>query len=147
MKRLSTDFRLWRKMTIPILVFGSAVGISYWIAWVVARDVVASDDTSRYVDFEQAFPLADGWLVLAALLAAIQLWRARPSALVWMLAAGGGGVFLFALDLLYNLQHGIYAKGGPGLIELGINVTTLFASGWLLYSGWHFRRELLEDES
>jgi hypothetical protein len=146
MKRLFTDFRHWRKVMIPSLFFASAVLISYWTAWIVARDVVASDDTSQYVDFEQAFPLADSWLVFAALLAAIQFWRTRPSALVWTLALGGGGIFLFALDVLYDLQHGIYAQGGPGLIELGINVTTLFASSGLLYFGWHYRRELLAED-
>ena len=50
---------------------------------------------------------------------------ARRAALFWLLAGGGAGLYLFAMDVLYDLQHGVWGKGGNGVIELVINVVTL----------------------
>ena len=146
MRRLVEDFEFWRRVMVPSLIFASAVLVGYWLAWIVDRGIVASDSTSEYVAFEQAFPLADGWLLVCALLAARQIWRSRPTALVWLMALGGAGVFLAALDILFDLEHTVYAKGDPGLIELAINIATLSASAMLLFFAWHFRRELLGED-
>jgi drug/metabolite transporter (DMT)-like permease len=127
------------------LIIGSVLLVGYWLAWFADRNIVASDDTPEYIAFEQAFPLADALLLAVALLAVFKLLRRRPSAIVWMLALGGAGIYLCALDVLYNLEHGTYAKGGPGVIELGINVYVLASGAGAIYFGWRFRRELLAD--
>jgi ferric-dicitrate binding protein FerR (iron transport regulator) len=137
------DFEVWRRRVTGLLIFTSALLVAYWAAWFADRGVVASDHTAEYVAFEQSFPLADAWLLGADLLAAIQLWRRRSSALVWLLVLGGAGVYLCALDVLYDLEHGIYTKGQGGAIELTINLLTAVLSIGLLASAWRFRRELL----
>jgi hypothetical protein len=145
-RRLVEDFDHWRRIMIPSLAFASAVGAAYWLAWTTDRSLVASDNTSEYLAFEQAFPMADGWLVACALLGAVQLRRRRPSALIWLVSLGGAGIYLWALDVLFNLENAIYAKGRPGSIELAINIATLSASAMLLFFAWHFRRELLVED-
>lgn len=72
--------------------------MTYWVVWFADRGLLASDDTSGYIAFEQSFPLADAWLAGAALLAAIQLWRRRQSALMWLTILGGAGMYLCAMD-------------------------------------------------
>ena len=119
-----------------------AVLIAYWTLWFAARDVVASAHTQAYVDFENAFPLADAWLGLCVLLAVISVHRRRPTALLWLLAGGGAGVYLACMDVLYDLQHGIYATGAGGVVELAINVLTVGLSTWFLRWSWR-RRDAL----
>jgi hypothetical protein len=137
------DFEVWRPRVMVLLIFTSALLVAYWAVWFADRGIVASDHTAEYVAFEQSFPLADVWLLGAALIAAIQLWRRRPSALMWLLVLGGAGVYLCALDVLYDLEHGIYTKGQGGAIELAINLLTAVLSIGLLASAWRFRHELL----
>ncbi len=47
------------------------------------------------------------------------------------------------MDVLYDLQHGIYSRGDGGAIELAINILTAVLSTGLLASAWDFRNELL----
>jgi uncharacterized membrane protein len=75
-------------------------------------------------------------------MAAAQLWRRWPNASMWLILVGGGGVYLGALDILYDLQHSIYAKGGGGAIELGINLITVVLSAGVIRFGWGARRWL-----
>jgi hypothetical protein len=76
------------------------------------------------------------------LMSVLQLRRRQPSALLWLTVTGGAGVYLVALDVLYDLQHGVYARPQGGVIELGINVLTAALSVGLLRFAWRFRREL-----
>jgi hypothetical protein len=139
------DFELWRPRLIRVMFFPVALLIAYWAAWFGDRGVVASDSTSAYIAFEQSFPLADAWLLGAMLLSIVQLTRRRPSALIWLIVTGGAGLYLCALDVLYDVQHGIYTKPHGGAIELTINVLTATLSVGLLSFAWRFRRELLDD--
>lgn len=120
-----------------------AVLIAYWTLWFTAREVVASDHTRAYVDFENAFPLADAWLGVCVLLAVRAARARRPSALLWLLAGGGAGVYLACMDVLYDLQHGIYTSGAGGVIELAINALTVGLSVWFLRWAWARREALM----
>ena len=146
LRRATTSYvDVWRRIGIALLIVTATVLAAYWALWFADRGVVASDHTAEYIAFEQSFPLADGWLLVATLTAALQLWRRRPSALMWLFVVGGAGIYLCALDVLYDLEHGIYAKDHGGVSELGINLATAAMSIGTLLVGWHFRRELLED--
>ena len=56
----------------------------------------------------------------------------RRAALFWLLAGGGAGRYLFAMDVLYDRQHGIWGMGGNGVVELAINLVTLGLSLFVL---------------
>jgi hypothetical protein len=137
------DFEVWRRRVTALLIFTSVLLVAYWAAWFADRGIVASDHAAEYIAFEQSFPLADAWLLGAALIAAVQLSRRRPSALMWLLVLGGAGVYLCALDVLYDLEHGTYTKGQGGAIELTINLLTAALSTGLMASAWRYRHELL----
>ncbi|HEY4451318.1 MAG TPA: hypothetical protein VGN13_06960 [Solirubrobacteraceae bacterium] len=136
------DFELWRPRLVRFMLFPMALLLAYWAAWFGDRSLVASDHTPEYIAFEQSFPLADAWLLGAMAMSALQLSRRRPSALLWLTVTGGAGVYLVALDILYDLQHGIYAKPRGGVIELAINVLTLTLSVGLLRFAWRFRSKI-----
>ena len=125
--------------------------IAYWGIWFfVDRDWLATAHTPEYYAFENAFPLADAWMTLASLLGAVALRRGRPSAVFWMLVGGGASVYLGLMDVLFDLQHGIYlAPTGDWVgvgVEVAVNLATLLAGGWILRFAWRNRAALLRAD-
>ena len=139
----SVDDRARRRMVVLLLVVAVVV-VAYWALWFGHRSLVASESRPAYVEFENAFPLADAWLVVALVGSAHALWRRRPAALGWLLAGGGAGLYLFCMDVLYDLEHGIWGKGGNGITELCINVATVTLSLGILRWAWRRRDALAQ---
>jgi hypothetical protein len=130
-----------RRAVGGVLVAIVLLTVAYWTAWYADRPLVASNTRSAYYEFENAFPLADGWLALCCVAAVEGLARWRARTLLWLLLAGGAGIYLFCMDALYDVEHSIWwQSGGGGWLELGINVTTLALSIALLRWTWR-RRE------
>jgi hypothetical protein len=135
-----------RRLVMAALGVGILLDIAYWVLWLAARDVVASDTTTAYHDFENAFPLADLWLLVCLVGALYAMLQRRHHALFWLLVGGGAGVYLGCMDTLYDVEHGIWGKGAGGAIELGIVLVTFaFAIGLLRWS-WRRRHTLLALE-
>jgi hypothetical protein len=132
-----------RRTVQVMLVVAIVVDGAYWAIWFTDRDLLASEHTQAYYDFENAFPLADAWLGLACVCALVTLTRRTPMALFWILCAGSAGMYLFSMDLLYDLEHRILTSGGGGAIEAGIVTLTLVFSLTVLRYGWTRRPELL----
>lgn len=131
-----------RMLAVAILI-----DVLYWTLWFTSRSSVASDTRAAYVEFENAFPLADAWLGFACLTAFVALRRWSATALLWLIAAGGAGLYLFGMDVLYDLEHGIYGKGVGGVIEAAINVVTLVFSLVVLRWAWTERDPILASGS
>jgi hypothetical protein len=132
-----------RRRMIGLLLAGAAVLVVYWAAWLVDRSVMASDTRPAYYEFETAFALADGWLAFCLVAAARALAGRRAAALLWLLAAGGAGGFLLGMDVLYNLQHGVWFASQQGLLELLRNLATMAGTIGLFAWAWPRRAELL----
>lgn len=131
---------------IGLLWFGSVATVAYWIIWFfVDRSWLATADTPAYYAFENAFPLADAWMAVTGALAAVALQRSRPSALLWMLLAGSATLFLGGMDVLFDLENGIYRHGDPGnvAVELLINVGCLAGGTAVIRYAWRHREALL----
>jgi hypothetical protein len=133
-----------RRIAVALFVLAGVI-VMYWVLWATQRSVIASDHGAVYTNFENAFPLADGLLALGMALTAWALWTQRRVAVLFGLLSAGGGLYLFAMDVLYDAEHGIWSRGAGGAIEATINVVTLAASvflgGWI----WNNRRGLDPD--
>jgi hypothetical protein len=132
-----------RRVMAGVLLVAALIVVAYWVAWLAHRSLVASETGAAYTQFEDAFPLADGFLALCLVAASYCLLTRRRAALFWLLAGGGAGIYLFCMDVLYDLQHGVWGKGGNGLVELAINVVTLGLSVIVLRWAWARRDALL----
>lgn len=126
-----------------MLVLAIGIDLAYWTTWFLYRPALASDTTEAYYAFENAFPLADAWLGLTCALALWALSRRSPTALLWLIAAGSAGMYLFGMDVLYDLENGIYGKGTGGVVEALINLVTLGFSVIALHWAWTRREGLL----
>jgi hypothetical protein len=139
------DLRM-RRAVISMLVVAIALDAAYWSIWFARRDWIASEHTQSYYDFENAFPLADVWLGLACVLAVVTLLRRHPTALLWLVATGAAGLYLGCMDLLYDLEHDIFARGGGGVFEAVIVAVTWIFSITVLRFAWTRRGELLAGQ-
>jgi hypothetical protein len=135
-----------RRFILGVAVFSAVAMVAYWIVWFgVDRELLASAHTESYYAFENAFPLADAWIVVASIGASVALARRRGSALLWCVAGGATSIYLGLLDVLFDLENGIYRgpDSGAVAVELTINVLTLALGVIVLGWAWRYRRELI----
>jgi hypothetical protein len=142
-----------RRGMIGLLWFGAVATLAYWIIWFgVDRTWLATADTPAYYTFENAFPIADGWMAVTGALGAIALQRRQASALLWMLLAGSAALYLAGMDVLFDLQNDIYraavAAGGVAnvAVELFINVGCLAGGIAIIAFAWRYRAYFLSLE-
>lgn len=131
---------------LGLLIFGVVATLAYWIVWFgVDREILASAHTAAYYAFENSFPLADAWMVLTGVAASVALVRRRASALLWSIAAGTNSVYLGLLDVLFDLENGIYTAPDHGAVavEVVINVLTLSMGAVVIVWAWRQRRTLM----
>ncbi len=129
------------RAVVALLLLTAAGTVAYWIGFFTAGDALHSADTDVYLAFEAAFPAADAWMASAALAAAIGLARRRPWAVPAGIAAGSALVFLGLMDVLFNLEHGLYARpSGAMAVETVINVFCVVVGPFLLVYFWRQRQ-------
>jgi hypothetical protein len=134
-----------RRMTGALLT-GAVLLVLYWAGWLLDRALLASDTRPAYYEFEGAFFLGDVWLATCLVAGARALTGRRSTALLWLLAAGGAGGFLLAVEVLYNLQHGVWFASQRGLAELVRNLATGAGTVGLFTWTWPRRAELLAGD-
>jgi hypothetical protein len=138
---------------VGLLWFGSLATFAYWIVWFgVDRSWLATADTPAYYAFENAFPIADGWMAVTGALGAVALHRRKASALLWMLLAGSASLYLSGMDVLFDLENGVYhpaaATGGVAnvAVELFINVGCFAGGIAIIVFAWRYRGYFLSLE-
>ena len=94
------------------------------------------------VTAEARLRLAVVLLTVAAV--TVAYWVVWFVALGLLLVAGGAGLCLFGMDVLYDAEHRVWAKGAGGAIEAVINAATLVINVGILRWAWRRRAELLE---
>jgi nicotinamide riboside transporter PnuC len=126
-----------------ILMLVAALGtLAYWTAYFTAGAVQTSNDPA-YLAFENAFPLADGYMAACLVVAAILLVRGNPTAIPFGIAAGSAMVFLGAMDTLFNLEHGKYADMTAEMaVETIINLVSFSFGPFTMIRLWRARRRL-----
>jgi hypothetical protein len=132
-------------LTLGLVLAAFVALVAYWVIWFfVNRAWLASLDTPAYYTFENAFPAADGWLAVGCVLGARALHQRKASALFWLLAGGSASIYLGLMDVLFDLENGIYrapmGDWGAVVTEVLINLYSLGVGAWALCFGWVHRR-------
>jgi hypothetical protein len=124
------------KILSGLLILGAVVTVAYWANYFIAGDVRVLDAT-WYTYFEDAFPVADGWMALCMFIAGFGLLRGTRAGALWGLMAGSALLYLAGMDITFNVEHGLYAlRSGPMLAEMGINATSLGLGIATLLMSW-----------
>jgi hypothetical protein len=126
---------------IGLNIFAAVATTLYWIAFFTVPEAIqARPGDPVYLAFERAFPLADAWLVVAAILGAIGLWKMRDWGFLFSLLAGSAAIFLGLMDLLFDLENGIFVPlTGEALTELAIVVLLLVLGPFSILATWRQR--------
>ena len=133
-----------------IMFLAALITVAYWVIWFGGgRALLASSQAASYFVFENAFPAADAWLVVTLLFGAIGILRRRSWGFLSALLAGGAGIYLGCMDVLFDLENNIYsfARGAdPSAVvtEMVINFLTFVLSITILSYIWRHRTWLLE---
>lgn len=133
------------RFVLGAMVFAVLIDVAYWVTWYgVDRNILASSQAASYFMFENAFPAADAWLAITLAVGVWGLARRRPWGLFSALLAGGAGIYLGCMDVLFDLENGIYLvpRGGDPsavLIEIAINVLTFGLGFGILVYIWRNR--------
>jgi len=130
--------QLSERILSVLLVVGAVITLAYWLNYFIAGDVRVLPDY-WYSAFEDSFPVADGWMAVCMLLAGIGLWRGSRNGALFGLMAGSALIYLAAMDITFNIEHGLYAllpKSGPMITEAAINVTSLGLGIATLLMSW-----------
>jgi len=141
----ASDLPRGGRFILGVLIFGVVATAAYWLVWFgVDREILAAAHTPSYYAFENSFPVADGWMIVLGLLACQALVRRRASALLWTFSAGAISIYLGLLDVLFDLENGIYRSVDTGglVVEIAINALTLGLGLVVLLWAWAQRREL-----
>ena len=119
--------------------------VYFWATWFLAPEMIQArspdaHDYQIYVSFEQAFILADCWIVISLLIGAVGLWRLRDWGLFGLLSLGEV-IFLVLMDLLYDLKHGMFVPlTSEAATELIFVALTLSLTPISIYLLWRHRR-------
>ena len=133
------------RFILGVIIFGVVATLAYWLVWFgIDREILASAHTDSYYAFENSFPVADAWMVACGVAACVALVRRRASSLLWIIAAGATSIYLGLLDVLFDLENGIYRSPDTGgvLVEVAINVLTLAFGTVIMIWAWRMRRQL-----
>jgi len=130
---------------LTLAAVGALFTVAYWVIWFfVNRDWLASAHSETYYAYENSFPLADAWLTWCLAAAAFALWKRRQNAMLWLLLGGSSAIYLGGMDILFDLENGIYraptGDWGAVAVEVLINAFCLIGGGVAVVYGWRQRR-------
>ena len=129
---------MFRRILSALLVLGALVTVAYWLNYFLVGDVRVLPDY-WYSAFEDSFPVADGWMALCMFAAGIGVWRNTLRGALMGLMAGSALLYLAAMDITFNVEHGLYSllpKSGPMLTEASINLLSLCLGAVTLVFSW-----------
>ncbi|MGD2295599.1 MAG: hypothetical protein PVF22_07160 [Candidatus Aminicenantes bacterium] len=113
--------------------------VSFWIAYFSADIVQISDPVlkQKYLAFESAFPVADGYLSIVLVIGGIGLLRKKSFGRLFSLIGAASLIFLGLLDVSFNTLHGIYCLGFvEAAMNLAINLICLGSGVFLILVVW-----------
>ena len=129
-------------LAIVLTLFSLGV-VVFWIEFFTSGTVSMSS-TPAYLEHEQSFPAADGYMAICALICAAGLIRLRPWGLLFGLLAGSAIIFLGLMDTLYSLQQGIFGEFSLAAAEAFVicAVCLILGPATIIYL-WRNRARLL----
>ena len=131
-----------KKLTIGLLLFTTGAIAIYWLT--VFTDISeVVEKIPGYTDWFMSFPLADGWIAICALLAALYLIKGKPQMTLFGLLTGSSLLFLGLSALMYGIHTGLlFDLTWDEVTEIIIKLYCLTVGSFLIHRFWSSRKEL-----
>ncbi len=111
--------------------------IVFWLLFLFVPNSVQSSTEKCYMVFQHSFIAADLWMCVAFFLSAYYLYHGSTAGVMWGIVAGGTFVFLGLMDILYNIENGMYKNINSGMFfEILINLTSVVFGGYTINYVW-----------
>ena len=124
------------KLVIGFSFFTALAGIAYWVS-VFTGLFPVTELVPGYRSWFLSFPLADSWLFVCALLAAVYTLQNKRLGGFFAALSGAGLIFLGLYAFMYGLNTGLlFNLTIDELIEIGIKIYCLSAGGLMIAQGW-----------
>ena len=81
--------------------------IYYWIDFFLRKGVQVTQE-EWYIKFQKAFPIADVWAAICALLCGVGLLTEQNFGLLFALLAASSIIFLALMDITFNVENKLY---------------------------------------
>ena len=121
-----------------LLVMTSIFLVYYWIDFFLRKGVQVIRE-EWYIKFQKAFPVADMWAAICALLSVIGLITEQNYGLLFSLLAASSLIFLALMDITFNVENKLYNLVGTSnemKLELAGNIWFLSIGIILIIYAW-----------
>ena len=81
--------------------------IYYWVDFFLRKGVQVTQE-DWYIKFQKAFPVADMWLAICALVGAIGLLTEQYYGLFFSMLTASSLIFLALMDITFNVENKLY---------------------------------------
>ena len=126
-----------------LMRLSALVTVAYWVEYFTTGKVRTSSDRT-YIEFENAFPLADGYMAACFFAAAHLLHEHREETVPVAIAAGSAMTYLAGMDILYNLEHHKFQPMSAAMAgEVAINLFSLIFGPFTMVRIWRARHRLV----
>jgi hypothetical protein len=139
---MTRRFMKFAELILPYVSFASgALNVLFWGLYFSGLIVISKAETGLVTDFESAFPVADGVLGVALLIAGAGLLKRKPYGGFFLIAAAGMAIYLGLLDVTFYGRHGMYLPLTMSTVfSLFINAFCIGGGVFGLCLGWRFWR-------
>lgn len=125
-----------KKLVVLISTFTAVLGIFYWIS-VFSGIFPVEELVPGYRNWFMAFPIADSWMFICAILAATYALRNHSLVALFAPLTGASMIFLGLYAFTYGVNTGLlFILTADEIIEIVIKVYCLVAGSMLIYHGW-----------
>jgi hypothetical protein len=121
-----------------LLVMTSIFLVYYWIDFFLRKGVQVIRE-EWYIKFQKAFPVADMWAAICALLSVIGLITEQNYGLLFSLLTASSLIFLALMDITFNVENKLYNLVGTSneiTLELAGNIWFLSIGIILIIYAW-----------
>jgi hypothetical protein len=125
-----------KKIVISLSIFSATAGILYWIT-VFAGLFPVTELAPGYKTWFMSFPIADSWMFVCAILAAVYAAKNHPLAALFAPLTGASLIFFGLYAFTYGFNTGLLFILTPDeVIEIIIKIYCLSVGSMLIYHGW-----------
>lgn len=126
-----------KQLALGLTAFTTFGIVVYW-ALVFTNVFKVTELVPGYKNWFMSFPLADGWIAVASLLAFIFLLQGDNRATLFGLLTGSSLIFLGLYALLYGMNTGLlFILTTDELIEIAIKVYCLSVGSFFIVYFWN----------